>query len=105
MGKGELASEINAEAAAVSDGPGAVTEVGLGSVGGCGGVAVGSSAVRPGYCHRLNSWVIMSEKRMGTQLSSQRLKKGVMWCAEVVSKTSCVGREVSPYPERKEYER
>ena len=60
MGKGELASEINAEAAAVSDGPGAVTEVRLGSVGseapgGCGGVAVGSSAVGPGYCHRLNT--------------------------------------------------
>ena len=60
MGKGELASEINAEAAAVSGGPGAVTVVGLGLIGreapgGCGSAAVGSSAVRPGYCHRLNS--------------------------------------------------
>ena len=67
--------------------------------------AVGSSAVRPGYCHRLNTWVRIREKRMGAQSPSHCLKKGVALSAELVSKMSCAGREVSSYSERKENER
>ena len=70
-----------------------------------GSAAVGSSAVRPGYCHRLNTWVRISEKRMGAQSPSHRLKKEVALSAELISKTSCVGRGVSPDPEREVNER
>ena len=47
----------------------------------------------------------MSEKRMGTQLSSHRLKKEVVLSAGLVLKTSCAGRDVFSYPEREENER